>query len=187
MDSTRPRTRATVPLRFCYRACDNRFPFLWFGTPQPPGRWHDTGEGPCHYLATTSKGAWAEVIRHEGIDRVDDLLDLERSLWEVAAPLPDTEPELDEDTLTGDESTYPACRAEARRLRSLGHVALRTKSAALISGMAELYGVDADGQMTTGVVKIETVVLFGSPVGLVGMPDAEGHPDPTILEDVRPL
>jgi RES domain-containing protein len=169
----------------CYRACDRRYPFLWASADQPPGRWHDSGEGPCHYLATTAKGAWAEILRHEEITELEDLLDLELSLWDVETPQPTEIPRLDHDTLTGDKTSYPACRAEARRLRANAAIGLRTPSAAALSGQAERYTVDTSGSYSVGTMPTETLVLFGLPSDLVGMPLAEGHPEPTILDDVR--
>ena len=46
------------------RRADPRFPFLWESSAQPAGRWHGSGEGPCHYFADTPYGAWAELLRH---------------------------------------------------------------------------------------------------------------------------
>ena len=109
----------------CYRVCDRRYPFLWASQDQPPGRWHGAGEGPVHYLATSAKGAWAEVLRHEHITDLDDLVDLELSLWAVAVPEPADVPQLADDTLLGDETSYPDCQAEARRLRAHGATGLR--------------------------------------------------------------
>lgn len=152
---------------------------------QPAARWHGVGEGPCHYLATSAKGAWAEVLRHEEIDQTDDLVDLQRSLWEVEAPMPQAVPQLPYSDLTGDRSTWPACQGEARRLRAVGYASLKAPSAALLSGRAELHGVDVNGVVISGDIPSETVVHFGMPSRLVGMAQAEGHPDPTILGDVR--
>ncbi len=179
--------QAGAPRADLFRVCDRRFPFLWAVPDQPPARWHDAGQGPCHYLATTAKGAWAEVVRHEHITELDDLLDLELSLWSVEAPAPAVAPALPHDVLTGNETFYPACRAEARRLRAAGAIGLRAPSAAVVSGQAEQFGVDTSGACVVGTAATETVVLFGPPHGLGGMPLAEGHPDPSVLGDVRYL
>ena len=47
--------------------------------------------------------------------------------------------------------------------------------------------MDATGAHIAGRVATETIVVFGAPTDLVGMPLAEGHPDPSILGDVRYL
>ena len=174
-----------------YRAGDVRFPFVWTSSTQPAGRWHGPGEGPCHYLATTPKGAWAEVLRHEGISTADDLAGLERALWEVdagsvaevaaavAARLPDA-------VLTGDESTYERCRAEARRLRQDGAPGLAAPSAALVSGVAARTMLERSATIAVAVEPSRVVVLF-PPVTLSAWPLAEGRCGPDVLEDVRQL
>ena len=179
-DATRIETRV-----HCYRVCDRRYPFLWVTADQPPGRWHGAGEGPCHYLATTAKGAWAEIVRHEQIAEVQDLLDLDLSLWDIDAPQPRQGSRLEVATLTGNQATYRACRKEALRLRGDGAVGLVAPSAAVLSGLAEQHSVDQNGSHVVGVVPTETMVLFGAPVDLIGMSAGEGHPDPTVLADVR--
>lgn len=171
----------------CYRVCDRRFPFLWADASQQPGRWHGSGDGPCHYLSTTPKGAWAEVLRHHGIRQSDELFDLELSLWELDVPAPTATPDLDPTVLVGDGTSYPACRAEARRIRAAGHGSLRAPAAALISGAAELFGVLGGAQVVTRTTPSETVAIFGAPDALVGMPLSEGRPDPAVLDDVRHL
>jgi hypothetical protein len=57
----------------------------------------------------------------------------------------------------------------------------------VLSGQAERYGVDSTGAHQVGTTPSETMVLFGTPSDLVGMPAAEGHPEPTILRDIRHL
>ena len=172
----------------CYRVCDVRFPFLWADATQPPGRWHASGEGPCHYLSTTAKAAWAEVLRHEEIHGLEDLLDMEGgALWEVQVPVPGAEPGLDREVLAGDLSSYRACQEEAHRLREAGHSSLRAPSAALLLGHAEVYCVVDGAQGATGHLVSESFVFFGPPEQIAGMPLAEGHPDPSVLADVRHL
>jgi hypothetical protein len=176
--------RPTVP---AYRTCDRRYPFLWTSALQPAGRWHDRGEGPCHDFATTAKGAWAEVVRHEEITDLLDLLDLERSLWGVEVVQPEVVPMLGEEILTGGVSSYPACRAEAHRLRAGGATGLRAPSAAVRSGRAPRTRLERDAQVVTEAVPTEVLVVWGDPHALTAMPLAEGHPDPNVLDDVRPL
>jgi hypothetical protein len=111
---------------------------------------------------------------------------LELAPWEVDAVLPGAEPYLDRDLLAGNPDSYPACRAEARRLREEGHSSLRAPSAAVMSGRAECYGVAAASKVVTETVPSEVFVFFGAPDRLVGMPLADGHPEPRVLSDVRP-
>ncbi len=123
-----------------YRHCDPRYPFLWQSAAQPAARWHGEGEGPANYFADTPSGAWAEFLRHEGITDEADLAGVRRSLWAVELlALPSAalaEPKLPEAVLFGDESSYPACQAEAARLRAAGVTRLTVRGAALLPGQA---------------------------------------------------
>jgi len=170
-----------------FRVCDRRYPFLWATSDQPPGRWHDAGEGPCHYLSTTAKAAWAEIVRHEEIRNEEDLEDLCLTLWEVDVPDVFVAPSLGLNTLTGGEASYALCRAEARRLRAGGVLGVKATSAALLSGKAEQFACSARGSYITREIPSESLTLFGPSEDVVTMPDAEGHPEPTLLDDVRYL
>lgn len=87
-------------------------------------------------------------------------------------------PSLGIDDLTGGTATYPLCQVEARRLRAGGAQGVGAPSAALLSGSAE---------RSTSTASSESLSLLGRPEDLEAMPDAEGHPDPPILSDVRHL
>jgi hypothetical protein len=169
-----------------YQSCDRRFLFVWTTDDQPEARWHGLGEGPCHYLATSPKGAWAEVIRHEAITEPEELEDLDRALWQVGAPTPTSRPQLSDAVLVGGQATHPQCQAEARRLRNAGARGLVAPSAALLSRSAEIVTVDESGMTSTKIYPCEVVVLF-APVQVVGIELAEGHYSAEILDDVRPL
>lgn len=124
-------------MRLGFRHCDPRFPFLWQVAAQPAARWHGDGEGPANYFADTPVGAWAEFLRHECITDPADLAGVKRSLW--AAELAATgyaHPALPDTTLFGDESSYPACQVEARRLRAAGAERIEVRGAALLPGAA---------------------------------------------------
>lgn len=174
-----------------YRHCDPRFPFLWETSAQPPGRWHDRGEGPVHYLADTPDGAWAEFLRHEGITDAADLSGVRRALWAIDVPARLTrraaQPDLATEVTTGGLQTYAACQAESRRLRALGCGTMVAPSAALLPGTAGGWMVDrgvVPGPTRDGAV----FVLFGRQPGLVGWSAAhQAQPDPRLLARVRPL
>ena len=171
-----------------FRHADPRFPFLWESTGQPAARWHDTGEGPVHYLTDTPDGAWAEFLRHEGITQVEELENVQRALWAVEVPPePSAAPMLPTETLLGGTGTYEACRAEARRQRAAGSRALVAPSAALLEGGARAWKVDRglrEGNARDGQV----LVLFGLRPGLEGWAAAgAGRPRAELLERVRQL
>ncbi len=100
---------------------------------------------------------------------------------------PDAVPLLGEEILTDGPSSYPACRAEARRIRAGGETGLRAPSAAVRSGRAERIRLDRQGRFAIEEVRTEVLVVWGDPHTLGGMPLADGHPDPNALLDVRPL
>jgi hypothetical protein len=170
-----------------FRVCDRRFPFLWASAAQPPARWHDAGEGPCHYLGSAPKVCWAEVLRHEEIRDPDDVEDLDCAMWVVGVTPPTGVPTLPHDVLTGDMPSYPACHAEAQRLRAAEHAGLRAPSAAVLSGQAEVYGVDQTGQHVTQTVAAEVIAIWSTTAAVTGSPIGHGTADPAVLADVRYL
>jgi hypothetical protein len=123
-----------------YRHADPRFPFLWEHGPQPGARWHAAEDAPVTYLADTPDGAWAEFLRHEAITAREDLAGVARRLWAVEVPdqvaRAAATPSLPAADLLGGLASYPACQAEARRLRTDGARALRAPAAALLPGAA---------------------------------------------------
>jgi RES domain-containing protein len=171
-----------------FRHADPRFPFLWETTGQPAARWHDSGEGPVHYFSETPDGAWAEFLRHEEIVDPADLAGVVRSLWSIELPhAPRSQPRLDSATLTGGISSYPACRREARRIRSLGGRGLVAPSAAIESPSQS--GFRAEGGLQPGPLRDERVlVLFGPRPDLIGWAAChQGRPRADLLPRVRPL
>lgn len=169
-----------------FRHADPRFPFLWESPAQPPGRWHDEGDGPVHYFADTPHGAWAELLRHEEIRDPEDLAGVRRALWAVEIPrFPAARPQLAEEVLCGGPGSYPECRAEAVRLRAGKASGLRAPSAALLPGCAS--GWTVKGGLQPGPLRDgEVYVLFGRRSELLGWPvTLEGQPPAEVLSRVR--
>ncbi len=170
-----------------FRHADPRRPFLIEGGCQAPARWHDPGEAPVHYFADTPDGAWAEFLRHEEIVDPADLAHVRRAIW--AVELPDDEPAaapaLADEILTGGRDTYPACRAEAKRLSAAGATRLDAPSAALLPGGARGFRTHA-GLQPGPARDGRTIVLFGARPSLVGWRAAhEGRPAAELLQRVR--
>ena len=107
-----------------YRVVDVRFPPVGADADQPEGRWHAEGEGPCHYLATTPEGAWAEVLRHEALRDPDDVVDLHRSLWVVELPTPEAHVTVPRTTAAVFRLSWSRCQDAARVLRGIPHIGL---------------------------------------------------------------
>ena len=171
-----------------FRHADRRFPFLAEATDQPAARWHEAADGPVQYLAGTPDGAWAEFLRHEGITDPADLPGVARALWAIELPdLPAEVPAIPVEIVTGDPSTYTACRVEARRLRAHGAMGFVAPSAALEPGTAS--GFRTQAGLRPGDARDErVVVLFGARPDLVGWSACDvGRPRPDLLARVRPL
>jgi hypothetical protein len=171
-----------------FRHTDTRTPFLWETDEQPPARWHGAGDGPVAYLAETVDGAWAEFLRHEEITDPADLEGVHRAIWAIELPaLPVAEPRLPVATLTGDRSSWPACQAAARRIRSRRADGFAALSAALMAGTPS--GFRTVGGLRPAPARRErTIVLFGVRPGLVGWcACAAGRPRPDLLPRVRQI
>lgn len=171
-----------------YRHADPRYPFLWETSAQPAARWHDQGDGPVQYLASTPDAAWAEFLRHEEITDPADIATIRRAMWAVEVPGdPLSRPRLPLRVLRGDETSYDACRREARRLRLAGASGFRARSAAIVSTTGSGHRVD-DGLRPGPTRDEEVIVLFGPRPDLVGWAAcAVGHPREDLLRRVRHL
>lgn len=172
-----------------FRHADPRLPFFREDRSQPPARWHDAGEGPVHYCCDTADGAWAELLRHEEIRDPEDLATIRRAMW--AIELSDDEhasiPDLPTSTLIGGPAMYGACREAARALRARGATRLDVPSAALVSGGAHGYRVDA-GLKPGPPRDARNIVLYGRRPFLVGWRAAHhGQPSAELLARVRHL
>lgn len=173
-----------------FRNCPPGRHFYSERVAQRPARWHGQDEGPAQYLATTPDAAWAEYLRHEGINDPLDLSGIERAMWAIEVDedimaLPN--PDLPVSTLLGDETTYPDCQAEAQRLRGAGHTGLTALSAAVEGAIPS--GHRTDGGLVAGPIREElTVALFGlRPRDDGWMACAIGRPSLEQLRRVRHL
>jgi hypothetical protein len=156
-----------------FRQCDSRYAFLWASARQPEGRWHAPGDGPVQYLASSPDGAWAELLRHEEIDEIDDLDGIARALWAVELEdIPEARPDLDDATVHGDRGSYPACQV--------------APSAALRGGEVRPWKAVGEANISGGERSATVVVLFGPRPDLDGwlMVD-RGAPPSHVLAHVR--
>jgi len=174
-----------------YRQADRRFPFLHVAPDQPSGRWHGDGEGPVQYLADTPDGAWAELLRHWNIRLAEDIGGIDRALWAVEVDEGAEvvmRPRLHRLTVLGSLSSYAACRAAARRLRTRGASGLLAPSAALLAGAAGGQRTTQDGLVEAGGRDGRVLVLFGPRPRLRGWCCAlRGAPSERLLPLVRHL
>ena len=169
-----------------FRQTDLRYPFLWEGADQPPGRWHGMGEGPAHYFADTPDGAWAELLRHEEITDPADLETVRRQMWAVDIGDASAEPvRVASQVALGNLESYTACQIESRRLRQQGAKRLRAPSAALKPGGAR-GRIVRNGQRHAAPRDGLVIVVFGPPDSLVGWMAADAaQPPHDLLGRVR--
>jgi len=121
---------------FRYSNYDTPF---WVRPNSEAGRWHQAGDGPTQYLSTTVEGAWAELIRAEGLRSDTEVALVRMPMWAVelrikrladystfeAADAAGFPP----DALVDDD--YGRCQEEGLRLRSEGFQGVLAPSAAL--------------------------------------------------------
>jgi RES domain-containing protein len=131
-----------------YRQAPGSFPPLWHRgsqrqpTDQPEGRWHSAGAGHIvQYASLDSDGAWAELVRYEGIrtEAQRQAAEIRVQLWQLTV----------EETDIADLSTFdriaacgldpaeivaeqhPYCQALADDLREAGYRGVLAPSAAM--------------------------------------------------------
>jgi RES domain-containing protein len=54
---------------------------FWVRANTRPGRWHVVGDPPTQYWSLTPAGAWAELIRCEGLTTEAELNDIRIAIW----------------------------------------------------------------------------------------------------------
>ena len=81
------------------------------------------------------------------------------------------QPDLPRATLAGGLPNHPACRAEARRLRSTGAARLKAPGAAPLPGSVSGWLVATDARQTPGPARGGLVrLVFGTTAGAIGWP-----------------
>lgn len=125
-----------------YRYSDYDTPF-WARPNTAPGRWHRARTEPTQYLSLSIEGAWAELIRAEGLRDEAEIATVSMPMWaaeidqglvadyatfevaEAAGFAPDAL--VDED--------WTRCQAEGDRLRTAGYAGVVAPSAALAGAL----------------------------------------------------
>lgn len=125
---------------FRYSNYDTPF---WVRPNSEPGRWHRIGDGATQYLSTTVDGAWAELIRAEGLRSEQEMALVRMPMWVAEAHVQriadyrafekaetagfPPEALIDDD--------YSRCQEEGKRLREAGFQGVLAPSAALPSSL----------------------------------------------------
>jgi hypothetical protein len=127
-----------------FRQAGAGYPPLWHPgsryqpTPQPSARWHREEEGYAQYFSLETDGAWAELVRYEGIRTESDRVEQRVRLWQfwiTESAIADFET-FDKIEATGLDPAifvsddHEPCQALADELREGGYRGLLTPSAA---------------------------------------------------------
>jgi hypothetical protein len=128
-----------------FRQVAEGFPPFWrpgsmrSPTPQPLARWHREGEGYAQYCSLETDGAWAELVRWEGIRTEAERQEQRARLWQLWAEETDIADLSTFDTIAACgldpavvvDDDHTACQALADELRAADYRGLLAPSASL--------------------------------------------------------
>lgn len=128
----------TIERQIAHRYSSYDTPF-WVRENSQAGRWHRSGDGPTQYLALSTDGAWAELIRNEELRAEDEVAMVSVSMWVVLieegmianySTFEQAEQSGFDPAALVDED-YERCQREGTRLREKGFSGVLAPSAAL--------------------------------------------------------
>jgi RES domain len=132
----RPEIAPFDGVAFRYSNYDTPF---WVRSNSESGRWHSAGAGPTQYLCTTVEGAWAELIRAEGLSSEVEVSLIKMPMWVAEVNVQRiadygtfekaAQAGFPADALIDDD--YSRCQLEGQRLRAAGYRGVFAPSAAL--------------------------------------------------------
>lgn len=121
---------------FRYSNYDTPF---WVRPNSESGRWHRKGDGATQYLSTTVEGAWAELIRSEGLRSDPEVALIRMPMWAAEVNVQQiadystfekaAKAGFSPEALIDDD--YERCQDEGKRLRMEGLQGVLAPSAAL--------------------------------------------------------
>ena len=108
---------------FRYSSYDTPF---WVRPNSSPSRWALPEDGPTQYLSLHPSGAWAELVRREGLRNEEELAQVRMKIWIAEAS---SQPIVDYSTFERAEAAgfppealvsddYRLCQEQGRRLRA---------------------------------------------------------------------
>ena len=131
-----PETSLFDGVAFRYSNYDTPF---WVRSNNEAGRWHHGGDGPTQYLSTSVEGAWAELIRAEGLKSELEVSMIKMPMWVAEVHVQRiadyetfekaAQAGFPPDALIDDD--YSRCQLEGHRLREAGYQGVFAPSAAL--------------------------------------------------------
>lgn len=179
-----PRPELTQFDGVAFRYSNYDTPF-WVRPNSESGRWHRRGDGPTQYLSATVEGAWAELIRAEGLSSEAEVSLIRMPMWAAKihvqriadyasfekAAAAGFQPEA----LIEDD--YGRCQEEGERLRQAGFQGVLAPSAAL-PGATNL---TLFGAKVASTWEIKPLLASSIPATTI----AVGSPPEGIVERVR--
>ena len=133
-----PKPKQTNFAAVAFRYSNYDTPF-WVRSNSDPGRWHRAGDGSTQYLSTTVEGAWAELIRAEGLRSETEVSLLRMPMWVAELDISriadyGTFEKASDAGLTPEaliDEDYSRTQEEGKRLRMAGFQGVLAPSAAL--------------------------------------------------------
>lgn len=133
-----PTTEQTQFENLAFRYSNYDTPF-WARPNSDSGRWHQAGEGSIQYLSTTVDGAWAELVRAEGLRSEPEISLVRMPMWVAEVHLQriadyETFDKASDAGFPAEaliEDDYNRCQEEGKRLREAGFQGVIAPSAAL--------------------------------------------------------
>lgn len=95
----------------CYRAASYRTAVRNIRHGEP-GRYHESGSEPTQYLALHPLGPWAEVVRNQACQTLDDALQIRMAIWALRLVLGDDPALVDFDAAAAGALPYPISAEE---------------------------------------------------------------------------
>jgi len=193
-----PKSIAFEAVAFRYSNYDTPF---WVRPNTEVGRWHSVGDGPTQYLCTTVEGAWAELIRAEGLASEAEVSMVRMPMWVAEVNLQKIadygtferaeEAGFDPDALVDED--YTRCQEEGRRLREHGYLGVIAPSAALPGTLnLTLFGPRIASSwgarpLLAASIPATEIAVGSPPEGIVDRVRqvGEGHPDLQTFEAAR--
>lgn len=167
-----------------YSSYDTPF---WVRENTQAGRWHRSGDGPTQYLALSTDGAWAELIRNEELSAEDEVAMVSVSMWAVFIKggvianygTFEHAERAGFDPVALVEDNYERCQNEGARLRSQGFSGVLAPSAALPGAL----NLTLFGPRIASTWDRQTFLASSIPATII----TKGAPPPGLLPRVRQL
>ncbi|HYB23843.1 MAG TPA: RES family NAD+ phosphorylase [Solirubrobacteraceae bacterium] len=177
-----PETISVTATAYRYSSYDTPF---WVRENSRPGRWHRQGDGATQYLAMSTDGAWAELIRYEELTVEDEVAMVSVSMWAVAIEqgmiadysIFEQAERAGFDPAALVDEDHERCQREAARLRELNYAGVLAPSAALPGAV----NLTLFGPRMASTWERPKLLASSVPATIL----TKGAPPPGLLERVR--